>query len=414
MKKTLLFSILLSLMGSSYAQWITTTIPNTSTNITSIAADIDTVYIGFAGDGIFKTTNLGNNWVDINNNLANKNINNLQMGPFPVIFVSTDNGPYYTLDQQSYTPTMTTGLTNTSISHFSVGGELDANEISVGTNGGGFFYGPNINGPWTAANNGLSGDALFINELNGYMTDEEDIYILGTDGGVFYSNNEFASWTSGNTGLSGNQLHVTGAILLNNFSIISTEGGAFYSTDYGASWITVVADIKFNKLLLVFDEPTGSLGFFFLGQENYYTADLENWVTFQAPGEVVCAAATNEYLFVATNSTKAGGTIYSQPINSIITGIDENIAVKENVNLIQNYPNPFNEECKISYYISKKQHVEIDLYDMFGRKIKALEKGVQEMGEHTLNISGNDLASGVYTVVLITENHKETTRIVKK
>lgn len=413
MKKLLLFCVFTTLMSHSFAQWTTITIPNTASGITSLNVAADTVYAGFDGDGIFRSTDLGNSWSDISFNLANKNINNLQMGPYPVIFVSTENGPYFTIDQQSYTPAMTTGLTNTDVSHYWIGGNLDDNDFTVGTNGGGFFYGPEIDGPWTAANNGLTGDALYINALGGYSSDVEDYYILGTDGGVFYSNNEFASWTAGNTGLSGAQLHVTGVLLLNNFSVISTEGGAFFSMDYGASWTTIFADIRFNQLLLNFGAG-GSFGLFLLGEQNYYTADLQNWVNFPVPGEVVSAAATSEYLFVATSETKSRGTLYSQPINWIITGTDELSASTGNMKLIRNYPNPFAEESTLSYSLNSKQHVEIALFDLYGRKIQSLENGLQDAGEHTLKIDGDHLAPGFYTVVFTSGNQKETFKIIRK
>ena len=412
MKKLLLFCVLTTLMSHSYAQWTTITIPNTTTGITALNAAVDTVYAGFAGDGIFKTSNLGNDWSDISFNLANKNINNLQMGPYPFIFVSTDNGPYFTIDQQSYIPAMTTGLTNTDVSHYWIGGNQDDNDFTVGTNGGGFFYGPEIDGPWTAANNGLSGDALMINSMAGY-SDVEDYFILGTDGGVFYSNNEFASWTAGNNGLSGAQLHVTGVLLLSNFSIITTEDGAFFSMDYGASWSTLFADIRFNQLLLTIGNE-GNIGLFFLGEQNYFTADLENWINFPAPSEVVYAAATTNQLFVATSETKAQGTLYSQPINWIITGNDELSAASKNLNSIRNYPNPFTDESTVSYTVASRQAVEISLFDMYGRKIQTLENRVQEAGEHRLKINGTDLAPGIYTTVIIAGNQKETLKIVRK
>lgn len=412
MKKLLLFCVLTTLMSHSYAQWTTITIPNTTTGITALSSAVDTVYAGFAGDGIFKTTNHGNDWSDISFNLANKNINNLQMGPYLFIFVSTDNGPYFTLDQQSYAPAMSTGLTNTDVSHYWIGGNQDENDFTVGTNGGGFFYGPEIDGPWTAANNGLSGDALFINTMSGY-SDDEDYYILGTDGGVYYSNDEFASWTAGNNGLSGSQLIVTGVLLLNNLSIITTENGAFFSLDYGASWTTLFADIRFNQLLITIGDG-GAFGLFFLGEQNYFTTDLENWVNFPAPGEVVYAAATTNNLFVATSETKALGTLYSQPINWIITETDELSASTGNMKLIRNYPNPFAEESTLSYTLNSKQHVEIALFDLYGRKIQSLENGLQDAGEHTLKIDGTELAPGIYTAVIIAGNQKETLKIVRK
>jgi hypothetical protein len=414
MKNFLLNACFLMILSGLQAQWTTITINNTNTDISSLAAYVDTVYAGFEGDGIFKSADLGSSWTDISGNLTNKYINNLQLGPWPMIFVSTNNGPYYTMsfDQSTYFDGSGSGLTTTDISTYWLGGDLSVNDFSIGTKGGGFFTGPELNGPWTAKNNGLINDALYINDLAGYDDGTVNTFILGTDGGVYYSSDDFASWDSGNNGLSGNQLHVTGVMLLGSFSLITTESGAFTSMDYGTTWTNLFGDEKFNKLLLKVNGD-GSFSIFILGYTAYYTSDLQNWIPFSVPGEVIAAAATTEDLFIATAATKSGGTIYSQPINWIITGVDDNIAEENKLKIQQNQPNPFNNYTSVSYVLPKSANVDIRLYDLMGREVKILAKQHKDKGSHRINLDAADMQAGIYTVVLKTASQSASIKIVK-
>lgn len=413
MKKLLLISLLSIFINNINAQWTSITIPNTSTDVTSLSAYVDTVFAGLSGDGIFKSLDLGNTWVDINNDLSNKFINKIQPGPWPMLFVSTANGPFYTIDQLSYFDATSTGLTTTDITHYYIGGENDNNDFTIGTNGGGFFYGPELDGPWTAANNGLSGNALVINSFSGYSDDENTYYILGTNGGVYFSNDEFTSWVDGSTGLTGDQLHVTGVALLSNFAIICTENGAFYSLDYGISWEVIYENTKFNQLLM-FPGSGGGINLFLFGETSYYTPDLQNWVEFSTPGEVISGATTSENLFIATTNTKDGASLYSQPISWILTSVKENKSAKNSISIQQNSPNPFTNSTKFSYYIPHNQKIELDVIDMYGRTVVNLFKGYMKSGNHEKIINSSNLESGIYTVRIKGESATSSIKIIKQ
>jgi hypothetical protein len=335
MKKLLLFVFSSFMYSIVFGQWTPIPIGTASSEAVTMASYVDTVMVGFAGDGIFRTKDLGNSWEDISGDLGNNNINRIMPGPWPSLFVSTDDGPYFTMDQETYINTSSTGLTNTDVSWYYVGGELDINDFIIGTNGGGFFTGPELDGPWSSASNGLSGEALNINYFGGYDIGDTSTYVLATDGGVYYSNDEFASWFSGNNGLTGNQLYVTGVMLLNTFSFITTEDGAFYSLDFGQNWVSVIENEKFNVMLLQVSQ-SGAFTLFILGETAYVTNDLQNWIPFSIPGEVITAAVTSSELFIATEADKAGfnspSGIYRQPVSWILTALPENEA-ETNVSL---------------------------------------------------------------------------------
>ncbi|HEX9828923.1 MAG TPA: FlgD immunoglobulin-like domain containing protein, partial [Bacteroidota bacterium] len=67
----------------------------------------------------------------------------------------------------------------------------------------------------------------------------------------------------------------------------------------------------------------------------------------------------------------------------------------------QNHPNPFNPETVIRYSLPEQSIVNLRIYDMLGREVRALVEEKQNAGSHSLVWDGNDgtgnqLASGVY------------------
>lgn len=69
--------------------------------------------------------------------------------------------------------------------------------------------------------------------------------------------------------------------------------------------------------------------------------------------------------------------------------------------LDQNYPNPFNPSTNLSYHIPRATNVQLNIYDVNGRKVKTLVNSPQQVGHYKVIWNGNDdannrLASGVY------------------
>jgi len=67
------------------------------------------------------------------------------------------------------------------------------------------------------------------------------------------------------------------------------------------------------------------------------------------------------------------------------------------------YPNPFNPSTKFSLYVAARGELQVDIYDVQGRRVRALHTGPIEAGWHTLVWDGQDddgrgQASGVYLV----------------
>lgn len=77
--------------------------------------------------------------------------------------------------------------------------------------------------------------------------------------------------------------------------------------------------------------------------------------------------------------------------------------------LLQNYPNPFNPFTIISYNLKSNAYVNLDIFDINGRKITNLVDGFQTPGKYNVpfSISNYPLSSGIYYYRLSTENSSE-------
>lgn len=76
----------------------------------------------------------------------------------------------------------------------------------------------------------------------------------------------------------------------------------------------------------------------------------------------------------------------------------------EDFALLVNYPNPFNSSTKIHYRLLKAGEVSIIIFNNMGQQIEVLYSGNQTAGLHDLNWETFEMASGVYYIVLRTQD----------
>ena len=99
----------------------------------------------------------------------------------------------------------------------------------------------------------------------------------------------------------------------------------------------------------------------------------------------------------------AGVEVEPTNFTTVTTGVRSLFSpdVPLSYSLEQNYPNPFNLETEIIYQIPKATHVQLELYNSMGQKIRTLVSQHQSAGRYAArwdgrDESGNVVSSGVY------------------
>jgi len=64
--------------------------------------------------------------------------------------------------------------------------------------------------------------------------------------------------------------------------------------------------------------------------------------------------------------------------------------------LHQNYPNPFNPSTRISFDLTRANHVSLKVFDLLGREVAILTDETHPIGTHRATFDGSGLPSGIY------------------
>jgi len=80
--------------------------------------------------------------------------------------------------------------------------------------------------------------------------------------------------------------------------------------------------------------------------------------------------------------------------------------------LYQNYPNPFNSSTAISFELKNKQKIELNVYNILGKKIAELFNSEFEAGFHTIKWNAEGIPSGIYFIQLKCGEQKEIKKLL--
>ena len=198
---------------------------------------------------------------------------------------------------------------------------------------------------------------------------------------VFKSTNGGDSFTSANFG----NFPVYSSIIEKETGlyIIGTEKGIYTSTN-GSSWSksgnfsAPVMDIKQavvenrdDKVDVLYDELGVPTYIIYPGVDN----------------EGMIFAATYGNGIIACDTYKVGSDF----------GVDENEYSDSNVAL-NVYPNPVKDMVNVNITLDTRANVSYQIYDLSGRMVMSNTLGFYGQGEHTLNISAENLESGSYII----------------
>lgn len=88
------------------------------------------------------------------------------------------------------------------------------------------------------------------------------------------------------------------------------------------------------------------------------------------------------------------------------------ITPKHGFYLQQNYPNPFNSQTQFHYTVEEPGYVEVNLYDLSGRKVQTLFNGQREPGAYPVRLNADNYSSGFYIYTLRANDQLQTRKML--
>jgi len=405
------------------------------------------VYAASNTSGMWKSTNGGVNWVQMNTGLSNLILQCVAVSatnPNIVMCGSTNTGTnpgvYRSTDGGSSWNRVVTGITEASINIQTVvidrvnpdiayigifdGLTNSANGIYKTTNGGVL---------WTPITSGIGTIKNFlsiaINPLNPNVvyagTSFDPLTSMGPSK-IYKTVNGGTLWTDASTGLPTAPTEInpvrnlsistsdTSRVLAGLF-MNTTNGGAYLTSNSGGSWTRVHGNLPgiVGTLLRASVIKRGSTNVFLVGIDGGGVNARGVWITSNAGttwSEFNNGAMVNTYSVRAIDFETAGGdtTIYagvSLPVANVgvyeftwvPVGINDPISnIPNEFSLSQNYPNPFNPVTVINFGIPKSSFVTLKVYDISGKELLTLVNEQKSAGIYEVSLDAPQLSSGVY------------------
>lgn len=89
----------------------------------------------------------------------------------------------------------------------------------------------------------------------------------------------------------------------------------------------------------------------------------------------------------------------------ITTGVNNSIS-KGDLTLFAAFPNPASDEMTVNFGLNKASKVEIEIFDVTGKRVNKMDLNTLETGNHAIKINTSNLNAGVYMYSIKADNAK--------
>jgi photosystem II stability/assembly factor-like uncharacterized protein len=365
--------------------------------VTALGVSKTSIFAGTIGNGIFRSSDQGFTWIPVNNGLDSVFIESIQTyggltvnsiasfgntllaGTLAGIFRSTDEGATWTDVNNDWTRQQIWSFTKSDSAIFAGGSVFlvfrstddgktwnhgdtsfsSGSVMALTSENGKLFAAAMEGGAYRSTDNGASWSKIYSpgQSDNPYAITYVSPYLLlgaGTQG-LFRSSDDGNTWTGGGNGLPAD-CNIYDFVVTGSDVFAGTIGGVFLSTDFGLHW------------------------------SNVSSQELNT--------EIISIAILGSDLVAGT---EGAGVIWKRPLSEMIafSNVSERLLAFD-FKLEQNYPNPFNPITTIKYSILKESFVTIKVFDILGKEITTLVNERKSTGKYSVNFNASYLPSGIY------------------
>lgn len=250
MKPLVIYFLLSFCVNQINAQWIPTSGPSGGEVQYVTATSDQIVYAATRASGIYKSTNMGSDWVQANEGLTGLNVNTIIFDSLGNLYASVmGHGVFKSVDQGTTWQPMTQGLSNLNIASLAINSQDDL--FAGATNDFSSF-----GGVYKSTDQGETWQLLQLNE--GLLIEDitlaispNDVIWAGLDGELHQSTDGGTNWQS--VSINGIMPFVL-SIGFNNdndvFVGLNFGDGLFSSTDNGITWTNILYE-EVNSIVTV-------------------------------------------------------------------------------------------------------------------------------------------------------------------
>ena len=321
-----------------------------SRRIADLAVSATDLFAG-TSDGVYLSTNDGDDWTPVNTGLSKRDVRALAVSGTNLYAGTWDGGVFRSINNGANWTPVNTGLTDPDVLSFT----LNGTNIITGTWGGGAFYSTDNGANWTGMSAGLMNTVLYS-----LVTDGTNLY-AGTRVGSVWRRPllEVGVQIAGfDARASRSGVELTWDIT----SDVEIEGFNIYRSDDGRE----------------FKNPRNSRGLIPPEARSYIDRDIHAGSVYRYTLAVVPANGSGIQSRTATVKVQAWALA-----------------------LYQNHPNPFNPATTISFTLPDRTRVNLSVFNVEGKLVKALTDDVMNEGFKEITWDGTDangtaVSSGVY------------------
>jgi photosystem II stability/assembly factor-like uncharacterized protein len=376
----------------------------------------DRIFAGEINQGVYRSTDAGVSWTQVNNGLTRTNISAMAAGLNGDIFAGSDRGALFrsTDGGESWH-----WISDTTASYVRC---IVVDSIGTIFYGTGTYVGGTAN-LFRSTDNGVSWRALTIGVV------PRSIYVLSlkSTGNIFASVDTFGVFHSTDNGITWTQSlgHVTVTALVAN-----TDGHLFAgtlgslvlrSTDDGGSWTAVNSGFPGQLVRSLSHDSHGHIYAsvhqvtFGWGLVFRSTDDGASWADITAGTDSAAifsiAFDSNGFAYAASDFCCAAGGVFRSVSSTIVVDNTQG-KVPASLDLFQNYPNPFNPTTTIEFSLPHSAFVTLSIFNILGGEVAALCSENVQSGTHQIKWDAQGFPSGIYFYRLQVGAFTETKKLL--